>query len=159
MANDENLKKGAATQFRSGEEAARNGRKGGIQSGINRRKKCASRKYLKELLAIQPKLTDKDLKLLEKMGVKELEGIDNEFLITMAMLAKAKDGDLRAYDMVHEYLAEDPHTLFEEKRLEVQKEAVAALKNSDGFMEAMGGIVGEVFENGGDTPDNIEDAE
>lgn len=36
MANDENLKRGKATQFRSGEEAARNGAKGGIASGKSR---------------------------------------------------------------------------------------------------------------------------
>ena len=69
VANDENLLKGEATRFKSGEEAARNGRKGGIKSGITRRRKGASRKYLKELLAMTPCLNEKDMKLLEKMGV------------------------------------------------------------------------------------------
>lgn len=159
MANDENLLKGEATRFKSGEEAARNGRKGGIKSGITRRRKGASRKYLKELLAMTPCLNEKDMKLLEKMGVADVDGIDNEFMITLAMLNKAKEGDLRAYDMVHEYLAEDPHTMFEEKKLQVQKEAVAALKNSDGFLEAMKGTIEEVFEDGCDTPDTLEDTE
>ena len=37
MANEENLKKGKATQYRSGDEAAKiNGRKGGIASGKSR---------------------------------------------------------------------------------------------------------------------------
>ena len=44
VANNENLEKGKATQFRSGEEAARNGSKGGIASGAARRRK----KSLKE---------------------------------------------------------------------------------------------------------------
>ncbi len=30
MANEQNLEKGKATQFKSGEEAAKNGRKGGV---------------------------------------------------------------------------------------------------------------------------------
>ena len=37
--NDENLKKGEATRFRSGEDAVRNGQKGGIASGKARRAK------------------------------------------------------------------------------------------------------------------------
>lgn len=39
MANEENLKKGELTQYRSGEEAARNGKKGGQASGKARRQK------------------------------------------------------------------------------------------------------------------------
>ena len=39
----ENLKKGKATQFRSGEEAAKNGRAGGTQSGVSRNIKAAFR--------------------------------------------------------------------------------------------------------------------
>ena len=35
--NDENLKKGVRTQFKSGEEAARKGRKGGTNSGTSKR--------------------------------------------------------------------------------------------------------------------------
>lgn len=44
--NDENLKKGYATQFRSGEEAAINGRAGGIASGEARRAAAVARKWL-----------------------------------------------------------------------------------------------------------------
>lgn len=47
--NDENLKNGQATQFRSGEEAAREaGRKGGIASGQARSFKSLIRKKLDE---------------------------------------------------------------------------------------------------------------
>lgn len=44
--NDENLKKGVKTQFKSGEEAARNGAKGGKVAQANRKK----RKELKEAM-------------------------------------------------------------------------------------------------------------
>lgn len=43
---DENLKKGKATQFKSGEEAAKNGRKGGIASGKARREKADLKRQL-----------------------------------------------------------------------------------------------------------------
>lgn len=48
MPNEQNLEKGIATQFKSGEEAAENGRKGGIASGEAKRK----RKTLKEELLL-----------------------------------------------------------------------------------------------------------
>ena len=48
MANDENLKNGIATQFRSGEEAVRNGRKGGIASGESRRLKAKMIRWAEE---------------------------------------------------------------------------------------------------------------
>lgn len=38
MPNEQNLEKGVATQFKSGEEAAENGRKGGIASGESKRR-------------------------------------------------------------------------------------------------------------------------
>lgn len=48
MANEANLEKGVATQFKSGDEAAENGRKGGIASGESKRR----RKTLKEELLL-----------------------------------------------------------------------------------------------------------
>lgn len=46
MANEQNLEKGKATQFKSGEEAAKAGRKGGIASGEARREKADLKKQL-----------------------------------------------------------------------------------------------------------------
>lgn len=53
MANNENLRKGELTQFRSGEEAARNGQKGGKASGAARRRKADFRKTLNLLLTAE----------------------------------------------------------------------------------------------------------
>lgn len=50
MANEENLKNGVATQFRSGEEAARNGSKGGKASGKSRRENAAFRDCFNAIL-------------------------------------------------------------------------------------------------------------
>lgn len=44
--NNENLLKGKATQFQSGEQAARNGRKGGEQLGLNNQKRKLFKEYI-----------------------------------------------------------------------------------------------------------------
>jgi hypothetical protein len=44
--NNDNLLKGKATQFQSGEEAARYGRKGGEQLGINNQKRKLFKEYI-----------------------------------------------------------------------------------------------------------------
>ena len=160
MANEQNLKKGnPETQFKSGRSAVENGRKGGLATAANRRRKNAFRKYLQEVLVCRPTLTDNDRRGIEKLGVNPEADLDVEALIVLGVAQKALAKDLRAVEMVLEYMGEDPYTVREEKRLKVQREAVNALKNSDGFMEAMGGVVGEVFEDGGDTPDTLEDSE
>ena len=50
MANEHNLEKGKATQFKSGEEAAKAGRKGGIASGEAKRERANLRKMLQVAL-------------------------------------------------------------------------------------------------------------
>ena len=44
--NNSNLLKGKATQFQSGEQAARNGRKGGEQLGMNNKKRKLFKEYI-----------------------------------------------------------------------------------------------------------------
>ena len=157
MANDENLKKGEATRFRAGEEQVRTARRGGIASGVARRKKFASRKFLKEVLALEPKKTPDMIKTIEKLGGDPNCVLTVEDVGVLALIKKYWAGDLRAYDMIHEYLGEDAHTILEEKRIKMQQQAVAQITHSDGFMEALGATVGEVFDDGGDTPDTVED--
>lgn len=159
MADNGNLKKGNPdTQFRSGREAVENGRKGGKASAIARRKKNASREFLKMVLAMEAKPTPDIKRAYEQFGGDSEDlHLTNEQIGVLALLKKYRAGDLRAYDMVHEYLGEDPHTILEEKRIKEQSKAISSIRNSDGFMEAMGATVGEVFEDGGDTPDELED--
>lgn len=84
--NNENLKKGAKTQFKSGEEAARNGRKGGIKSGESKRRK----KQLKETLIdiLEAKYPDK------KTGKKHT-GVE---IIAMKLFESATDNKSRNYN-------------------------------------------------------------
>lgn len=65
--NDENLKKGNATQFTSGEEAARNGKKGGIASAKKKQQKADIKATVQDVL--NDEYTDKSGKTLSGIGV------------------------------------------------------------------------------------------
>lgn len=65
--NDENLKKGNATQFKSGEEAARNGKKGGIASAKKKQQKADIKATVQDVL--NDEYTDKSGKTLSGIGV------------------------------------------------------------------------------------------
>lgn len=77
MANEANLEKGVATQFKSGEEAVENGRKGGIASGVSKREKADLRKVIQTWLESQA-TTDKNgnpmtgAELMAMVAVKEM---------------------------------------------------------------------------------------
>ena len=101
--NDENLKKGKATQFRSGEEAARtNGAKGGKASGISRNFRSATKKRLRE----HPELF--------------------EDIITMLM-EKSLDGDLKAFELILELSGESPKQMelaLKKRELKLKEQAM-----------------------------------
>jgi len=155
-----NLKNTEATQFRSGSQAVENGRKGGKASAIAKRKKNAARIFLKEVLAYKPEMTVALAKNLKNMGADpENEMFTTEKLMMIAMIQKGMKGDIQAVKLALEMLGEDAKTMIEEKRIKMQKEAVEAICNSDGFMDAMTVIAEEVFADGGDTPDTLEDSD
>ena len=64
--NNENLKNGVKTQFKSGDQAAAAGRKGGLKAQENRKRKRDVKKALQEML---------DETCTDKTGV-QLKGID-----------------------------------------------------------------------------------
>ena len=64
--NSENLKNGVKTQFKSGDHAAENGRKGGLKAQANRKRRKEIKKALQEML---------DGTFTDKSG-KTLQGID-----------------------------------------------------------------------------------
>ena len=72
--NDENLKKGEATRFRTGEEQARIAREGGKASGVSRSFKAALKKRLKE----NPEERDEIISVLFEKAFEErnLKAID-----------------------------------------------------------------------------------
>lgn len=95
MANDQNLNNGAATQFRSGEEAARNGKKGGIASGYSRRQKKALSDYVKIIAESPASSTAK--KKLAKMGIAD-EDANNMAVVATSLYKKAADGNIQAIE-------------------------------------------------------------
>ena len=155
--NDENLKKGEATLFRSGEEAASAGRKGGIKSGVARRKKFASQKFLKQVLAWNGEPTPDIKKALKRMGGAEELQLTNEDIGMLALAKKFRSGDLKAIAMVLEMFGEDAYSQREEKRLKLEQRAVEHMQKSDGFIEALLGRTEEVFDDGADTPESLDE--
>lgn len=105
MANNENLEKGKATQFQSGEEAARNGSKGGIASGAARRRK----RSMKEAADLYLSLPVTDRRQVNKLKRKALapEDIDNQMAMIVGLTEKATAGDARAAKVILEMLGND----------------------------------------------------
>lgn len=67
-----------ATQFRSGEQAVENGRKGGVNSGIARREKKTVQKILNDFLSTAAKDNPQVSKLAAKMGLKSDDSIKDQ---------------------------------------------------------------------------------
>ena len=77
MANEQNLEKGKATRFKSGEEAAKAGRNGGIASGEAKRERANLKKMLQVALEsddFRDKLGNKmtGAELMVKVAFKEM---------------------------------------------------------------------------------------
>ncbi len=114
------LKKGnAATQFRSGHEAAENGKKGGLASGVSRKKQ-------KELRTVMVKLLESycsDPELLKKtraIGLKK-DRITNSDVIAAALISKALNGDVKAFEIIRDTIGEKPlnNVLLQQTSIEV----------------------------------------
>lgn len=95
-----------ATQFRSGEEAAKNGRKGGIASGKARREKKTIQKILADLLDGQIKDSPQFAKLASKMGVESDKSVKDIFTM-VCLLNSVKNGNLGDLELLRKLLGED----------------------------------------------------
>lgn len=95
MANEQNLEKGKATQFKSGEQAAEAGRKGGIKSGQTKRRRKLMREAFDELLSRE--YTDR--------SGNQIQGVE---AISMKAFQAAMDGDLKAVQFIRDTVGEMP---------------------------------------------------
>ena len=95
-----------ATQFRSGEEAVENGRKGGIASGQARREKKTIQKILAELLDSEIKDSPQFAKLASKMGVESDKSVKDIFTY-ICVLNSVKSGNLGDLERLSKLLGED----------------------------------------------------
>ena len=95
-----------ATQFRSGEEAVENGRKGGIASGQARREKKTIQKILADLLDSEIKDSPQFAKLASKMGVESDKSVKDIFTL-VCLLNSVKSGNLGDLERLSKLLGED----------------------------------------------------
>ena len=95
-----------ATQFRSGEEAVENGRKGGIASGQARREKKTIQKILADLLDGQIKDSPQFAKLASKIGVESDKSVKDIFTM-VCLLNSVKSGNLGDLERLSKLLGED----------------------------------------------------
>ena len=95
-----------ATQFRSGEEAVENGRKGGIASGQARREKKTIQKILADLLDSEIKDNPQFAKLASKMGVESDKSVKDIFTY-ICLLNSVKSGNLDDLERLSKLLGED----------------------------------------------------
>lgn len=117
-------------QFRSGDEAQENGRKGGIASGAARRRK----RSLKEAADLFLSLPVTDTRTYNKMvmaGIEESE-IDYQMAVVVGMTAKAISGDAKAAKVVLEMLGENTKEDPVEDQLIKAKELLGGI---DGVIE------------------------
>lgn len=107
MANKKNLK--PFTSEQSHEEAVKNGRKGGIESGKSRRRTKEMRERLDILLSVP--LTGGESADIEK--IKNFDGIEEknvtvEDAVLIAATKKALSGDVQAIAFLRDTLGEKP---------------------------------------------------
>ena len=131
MANEKNLEKGKATQFRSGEEAARNGQNGGIASGAARRRK-KSLKEAADLYLSLPLRDKRKLNALLRDGI-DPEDADNQMAIIVGLAKMAMAGDSKSAKVLFELLDEGG--------------AKAEPEADDGFLDALRGEASDVWQD------------
>lgn len=100
MANEQNLIPFTSEQSR--EAAERNGRKGGIQSGVARRRKRTVKQAM-ELVMSLPVSDPKTKAKLKKMGI-DMDDADNQTAVAVGLMARAMNGDPKAAKLMFEYL-------------------------------------------------------
>lgn len=94
MANEQNLTPFTSDQSR--EEAVKNGRKGGIASGVAKRKKKTLRE-LASIIAAAP-VNKTNQKTLKKLGIEDEEDMTNDALVMQALFYKCLEGDVKAIE-------------------------------------------------------------
>ena len=102
MANEQNL---IPNSERSPNEVRENGRKGGINSGVARRRK-KSLKEAADLFLSLPVSDTKSWNKIAKQGV-DPEDIDNQMAIIVGLSLKAAKGDSKAAKVLFDLLGED----------------------------------------------------
>ena len=107
---------GSATQFRSGEEAAKNGKKGGLASGKKRREKKTIQRILTDYLDGDADTVPAMAKLADAIGIKG--GSIKEIIVLKMLLNTIKEGDLSDLERLMKLLGEQRETAGAEAKLD-----------------------------------------
>jgi hypothetical protein len=117
MANEQNL---IPANQRSKSEARKNGSKGGVASGIARRKKANLKKAFETIL--QAEVASPNVKKqLEELGFDST----NEMALAMVMMQKAMKGNVRAFEQISKLTTTDVKDSLDKKE---QKERIKTLQ-------------------------------
>lgn len=103
MANEKNLKKNSE---RTPSELREMTRKGGIKSGEARRNKKTMREAL-EILMFDVEVDEAAKDKLRGAGIDEKD-FNNQMLITLGLMKKAREGDVQAYNAICSMIGEKP---------------------------------------------------
>jgi hypothetical protein len=103
MANEKNLKKNSE---RTPSELREMTRKGGIKSGEARRNKKTMREAL-EILMFDVEVDEAAKDKLRGAGI-DAKDFNNQMLITLGLMKKAREGDVQAYNAICSMIGEKP---------------------------------------------------
>lgn len=134
MANVNNLTPFTSDQSR--EEAAINGRKGGIASGKARREKKSIQRILNDILNDDANKSPQFSKLAGKLGMEEAATVKEVYAVA-CLLNSVKNGNIKELERLTRLLGNE----------DIERE-------SDGFIDALNSKAGEVWndEETGDIP-------
>lgn len=104
MANEENLI--PVTELTES-EARELSKRGGIASGVARRKKKAMRDTINLALGLRSELTDTEIERYMRFGFAD-EDIDNQAKIIMGIMKLAAEGDIRAAEFIRDTAGQKP---------------------------------------------------
>ena len=121
---------GKNTQFRSGEEAAEKGRRGGVKSGETRRAKRDARQAAQKLLQMAAKGKMRDNLIELGYDPKDQDGIQNIDVIVARLMVQAASGNLDASARLLKIAGYD----YEENRIE--RESINADRRKERESEA-----------------------
>lgn len=92
---------------RTEEELREMTRRGGIASGIARRRKKTMREAL-EMLMFDVELDEQTKDRLRAQGIEKDEHMNHQMVITRSLIAKAEAGDVQAYNAICAMIGEKP---------------------------------------------------
>lgn len=104
MANEENLI--PVTELTES-EARELSKRGGIASGVARRKKKTMRDTINLALGLRSELTDAEIERYMRFGFAD-EDIDNQAKIIMGIMKLAAEGDIRAAEFIRDTAGQKP---------------------------------------------------